>query len=108
MIIRFALLVLSVLAAAYFVPGIVVSGLYPAIMVAVLFVVASFTIKPILTILTLPIHFLTLGLSSFLINALIFWFLSTFIQGFTVEGVLAAVLGALIIAIGNAIGSSLS
>lgn len=108
MIMRFAILVLSVALAAYIVPGVSVSGLYPTVIVAVLFVVASFTLKPLLTLLTLPIHFLTLGLSSFLINAGIFWFLSTFIEGFTVSGFGAALLAALIVAGGNTISGTLS
>ena len=106
MLIRFALVVLTLLALAQWVPGIVVANLYVAVIVAVLFGVASVTIKPLLTLLTLPIHFITFGLSSFLISALIFWFLSTFVEGFVVAGFIPALLGALAISVAVMIASA--
>ncbi len=107
MLIRFALVVLALFAAAYWIPSITIDSLYTALIVAVLLGLASITIKPLLTILTLPIHLLTFGLSAFLINAFIFWLLSTFVEGFTVEGFLAAFLGALAVSVAGAVATHL-
>ena len=107
MLIRFALVVLALLAAAHWIPGIHVASVYIALIIAVLLGLASITIKPLLTILTLPIHLLTFGLSAFLVNAGIFWFLASFIEGFSVDGFVPALLGSLAVSVAGAIGSHL-
>lgn len=96
---RFFIIALSLLFAAAFIPGIVVANFYIALIVAVLLSVLNLTVKPVLYILTLPITILTLGLFAFVLNALLFWFVSTFVQGFVVDGVIAALLGALVVSV---------
>lgn len=105
MLIRFSLVVLVLLASARWIPGIEVEGFYIALIVAILLGLASITIRPLLTLLTLPIHLLTFGLSAFLINAGIFWFLATFIDGFTVSGFLPAILGSLAVALAGTVAT---
>jgi putative membrane protein len=105
MLIRFTALVLSLLIMSHFLPGIQVANIYTASIIVLLWGLANITIKPLLILLTLPIQIITLGLSSILINAFIFWFLSTFIQGFTVENFLWALIGTFIISIVNTIVS---
>lgn len=80
-----------------FIQGIEVGGFYTALVVAVLWGIVGLTIRPILSILTLPITIITFGLFSFIINALLFWFLATFIDGFTVDGFIPALLGSLVL-----------
>jgi putative membrane protein len=82
-----------------YVPGILVESFYTALIVALMWGILSLTVRPVLRILTLPINILTLGLFSFVLNALIFWFLATFIQGFHVYGFIPALEGSLILAI---------
>ena len=53
-------------------------------------------IRPILVLLTLPATVLTLGLFIFVINGLLFWFVGSFINGFTVDGFWAGVFGAIV------------
>lgn len=77
--------------------GIAVDDFYSAVIVALLWGIVGLTLRPILNILTLPLNILTLGLFSFIINALLFWFLSTFVEGFHVAGFLAALIGSLIL-----------
>ena len=96
---KWLIVALSFFLAAYLVPGIVVESFYTALILAFVWGVINLTVKPILTILTLPVSILTLGLFSFVINALLLWFLGTVIKGFEVDGFIAAFLGALIIAI---------
>ncbi len=52
-----------------------------------------------LVVLTLPINIISLGLFIFIINGFLFWFLSTFIAGFYVEGLGVAILGALLVSV---------
>jgi putative membrane protein len=82
---------------ANFVPGIAVSNFYIALVVAVIWGIFGLTIRPVLTILTLPINLITFGLFSFILNALLFWLIATFVAGFTVNGFIPALIGSAII-----------
>lgn len=79
------------------VPGIEVDSFYIACIVAVIWGLFGLTIRPILGILTLPINLLTFGLFSFILNALLFWFLATFIAGFSVAGFVPALIGSTVL-----------
>ena len=107
LIAKWLVVALSFLLAAYLVPGIEVASFYTALILAVVWGVINLTIKPVLTILTLPISLITLGLFSFVINALLLWFLGTIVKGFEVQGFIAAFLGALVIAIASWAGNVL-
>ncbi len=96
---------LSLLAAAYLVPGISVSSFYIALIVALFLGIVNAIIRPLLVILTLPINVITLGLFIFVINGFLFWFLSTFIKGFYVEGLGIAIIGALIVSVFSYFGN---
>lgn len=98
MLTRFLLTVLGILLVARYVPGIEVSSFYVALLVAVVLGLVNIILKPILVILTLPITLITLGLFTFVINAVLFWIVSVFIPGFSVDGFIPAFIGALIIA----------
>jgi putative membrane protein len=81
------------------VPGILVESFYTALVVSIAWGIIGLTIKPILKILTLPINIITLGLFSFVLNALLFWFLASFIKGFHVNGFIPALIGSFILAL---------
>jgi putative membrane protein len=106
-ILKWLIVALSVLGAAYFVPGITVASFYIALIVALVWGLVSFFLKPILHILALPITILTLGLFSLVINGLLFWFVASFIEGFSVDGFIPAVLGALVVSILTWVGNKL-
>ncbi|MFA6006211.1 MAG: phage holin family protein [Candidatus Paceibacterota bacterium] len=95
-ILRWVLNALALLLVGYLVPGVTVSGFMTALVLVVVFGIINVTIKPLLVLLTLPINILTLGLFTLIINALLFWFVATFIKGFAVENFLAAFLGTLL------------
>ena len=84
---------------ASYLPGIVVSGWYAALITALVLGLVNALIKPLLVILTLPINVLTLGLFTFFINGVLFWFVASFIEGFSVAGFWPAFLGALIMSL---------
>lgn len=105
LIAKLLLIIFSLLLVANFVPGIEVSGFYIALIVAVILSIVNVVIKPIIFIITLPLNILTLGLFTFVINAFLFWFVSTFVEGFSVEGFLPALIGAAIVSILSSIGN---
>lgn len=94
---RWLINALSVLLVAYVVPGIRVESFYTALLVALVLGILNAVVRPILIILTLPITLITLGLFTLVINAVLFWLVSTWVKGFYVDTFWAAVLGALIL-----------
>lgn len=98
-IIHILILTLAVLGATKVVPGIVVSSFLTALIVGIVLVFVNAIIKPILTILTLPITILTLGLFSVILNALLFWGISIFVSGFHIDDFKSALIGSIIVSI---------
>ena len=96
---------LALLLTASLVPGIEVSGVYTAVIAAIILGVLNLIVRPILVILTLPVTILTLGLFVFVINAALFLFVASFVDGFKVDGFLVALLGSLIVSIISTIGN---
>jgi putative membrane protein len=86
---------LALLAVAYFVPGIHIAGLGVALIAAVVIGLVNTLVKPILVILTLPVTILTLGLFILVINGGLFWAVGHFLQGFSVQTLMAGIIGAL-------------
>jgi putative membrane protein len=90
--------------ATLIVPGVTYSGGFiPFLAVALVFGLLNAFVRPILKLLTCPLQILTLGLFTFVINAIILWMtsaLSTKLDlGFHVTGFGAAFLGALVITV---------
>lgn len=73
------------------------------ILVALVFGLVNFLVKPIVKLLTLPLFILTLGLITLVVNALMLlltsWLAEQFDLSFHVEGFWTAVLGGLIISV---------
>lgn len=86
--------------AAYIIPGVDVT-LPGALIAAVVLGAINIFIRPILLILTLPITILTLGLFSFVINALMVMLASALVPGFSVSGFWTALIFALVLAVIN-------
>lgn len=75
----------AVLVLAYVMPGIHVGGVWQAFVAAVALAVVMMVIRPILLALTLPLNVLTLGLFTFVINALLVLFVARVVPGFSVD-----------------------
>jgi len=105
LITRILLVAFVLLLLAEYAPGIAVEGVYAAIISAVILGILNAIVRPILVILTLPISLLTLGLFVFVINAGLFWFAASFIQGFTVDSFWSALFGSLVVSLASALGS---
>ena len=97
--IRWLTLTVSILITAYIVDGIQVSGFFSALFAAAVLGILNAFFRPIALILTLPINILTMGLFTFIINAVMLKMASGVISGFDVEGFWAAVFGALLISV---------
>lgn len=89
--------VFALLLIAEYVPGFAVSGFYTALIVAVILGVLNVTVRPILFVLTLPITILTLGIFLFILNAVLLWFVASFVEGFEIDGFVPALIGAFLI-----------
>lgn len=70
---------------AYLLPGIHVSGFLIALLVALFLGLANTFIRPVATILTLPLNILTLGLFTFVINAILVLLVAAVVPGFSVS-----------------------
>ncbi len=83
-LLRWMINALALLALTQLLAGFSVSSFYIALIASLVLGLVNAVIRPALLLLTLPINLLTLGLFTFVINAVLLWFVSTFIQGFTI------------------------
>lgn len=89
----------ALLLVAYYMPGIDVEGVIPALIAALLLGMLNALVRPVLVLLTLPITVLTLGLFIFCINAILFSAVAAFVDGFEVSGFWIALFGSLLVSI---------
>lgn len=87
---------LALLAVTYLLPTIRVSGFGAALAAALALGFINTLVRPVLTLLTLPITVLTLGIFYLVLNGLLFWFASALIPGFEVRGLASAMVGAIL------------
>ncbi len=77
------------------------------VVVALIFGLVNALVRPLLAVLTCPLMMLTLGLFTFVINALMLgltgWIADQLNLGFTVDGFWAALLGALVVSVVSAV-----
>ncbi len=97
--IRWLTLTLAILLAAYLLDGIRISGFGAALAAAAMLGILNAFFRPIALILTLPINILTLGLFTFVINAVMLKMASGVVGGFEVAGFWSAVFGSLVISL---------
>jgi putative membrane protein len=98
---------LAVFVTDYILPGVSIDNLTTTVVVAIVLGVLNTLIKPILVLLTLPINLVTLGLFTFVINALLVLFADWLIPGFAVDGFLWALIFSLVLSIVSAFLNSL-
>ena len=102
-LLRWLIQTIAILVAAYVLKGIDVTGFIPALAAAALLGILNAFVRPLLLLLTLPLNILSLGLFTFVINAFLLKMASLVIEGFTVEGFWAALLGSLFISFVSAL-----
>lgn len=94
---------LSLLIADLVVPGVDLANFPAAMVAAVAIGLVNAFIKPVLSILSLPINFLTLGLFAFVVNGICFWLAAVLVPGFAVHGLLAFLLGPVVLSFASTI-----
>jgi putative membrane protein len=77
---------LVIIIGAYVLPGVHVASFTAALLTAVVLGIINALIKPVLILLTLPITIITLGLFTFVMNALMILLASSIVPGFQVDG----------------------
>ena len=92
---------LLVYLASAILPGVYTAGYLEAIVAGLLLAIVNTFIKPILTFLTLPITILTLGLFLIVLNGAMVLLVDAVVAGFSVDGLLWAILFAIVLALFN-------
>jgi putative membrane protein len=87
---------------AYLLPGVVLSGFVAALVVALVLGGINAFIRPLVIVLTLPITIVTLGLFTFVINAVLVLLTSAVVPGFAVESFWWALLFSIVLSLVNA------
>jgi putative membrane protein len=78
-----------------------ISSFPTALIAAIVLGVINGSIRPVLSLLSLPINILTLGLFSFVVNGICFWFAGVVVPGFSVNGIAAIILGPVVLSLGT-------
>ncbi|HWO07624.1 MAG TPA: phage holin family protein [Candidatus Paceibacterota bacterium] len=100
LILRFVAIAAAVYLTVNLVPGVTIAGGWTTLLfVSLVWSVIITVIKPVLSILSLPITILTLGLFSLILNALLFWGMELIVPGFDVAGFWPALLGSIVLSI---------
>nr|WP_290224850.1 phage holin family protein [Trichocoleus desertorum] len=90
---------LSLLVVDLAVPGVDIATFPAALIAAIAIGLVNAGVKPALSVLSLPLNFVTLGGFSIIINGLCFWLASVLVPGFRVDGLIAFLLGPVILSL---------
>ena len=96
---RWIILTVSIVVTSYLMNGIHVSGFFSAFFAAAILGILNAFFRPILLVLTLPINILSLGLFTFVLNAVLLMMVSGVIPGFDVYGFWSGLFGSLLISL---------
>ncbi|MBW4672119.1 MAG: phage holin family protein [Cyanomargarita calcarea GSE-NOS-MK-12-04C] len=88
---------LSLLIVDIVVPGVNLANFPSALIAGLVIGLINASVKPVLSTLSLPLNFLTLGAFSLIINGLCFWLAAVLVPGFAVRGIIAFILGPVIL-----------
>ena len=88
---------LTLMLVANIVPGFTISSFFTALIASLILGLVNALIRPILLILTLPINFLTLGIFTFVINALMLLLVSSIVKGFNISSFSSAFFAAILL-----------
>ncbi len=92
---------LSLLVVDIVFPGVNLAN-FPAALIAALAIgLVNSGVKPVISLLSLPINLVTLGAFSLVVNGLCFWLASILVPGFQVSGLLAFILAPVLLSFVN-------
>lgn len=96
LLLRWVASALALLLVAYLLPGITVASWGAAFIGALVIGLVNALIGSVVKLITTPIRWITLGLFTLVINAVLFWFASELVTGFDASGALDVFLGAIL------------
>ena len=97
---------LSLLVVDLVVPGVNIATFPAALIAAAAIGFVNSSIKPILTQVSLPLNYLTVGAFSVVVNGICFWLASILVPGFSVHGIIAIIAGPVVLSFVNTFVSS--
>lgn len=106
-VINWIVATVAVIVSAYLLPGVQISNLFAAFVAAVVLGVINAFVRPVLLVLTLPINIVTLGLFTFVLNALLIMLAGALVPGFAVESFWWALAFSIVLALVNAVLGSM-
>ena len=86
----------ALMALPYLMHSVSVSNVGTALIAALVLGLVNTLIRPVLVLLTLPVTLLSMGLFILVINAILFWMVSHWVEGFEVAGFWSAFLAAIL------------
>ena len=92
---------LSLLVVDIIFPGVDLANFPAAMLAAVVIGIMNSSVRPFLSLLSLPINILSLGSFTLVINGLCFWLASLFVPGFKVTGLLAFIIAPVVLSLTN-------
>lgn len=98
---------LALIVTTWIVPGFTISEIWTAVLAAIVLGVVNTFIRPIMLLITLPFNIITLGLFTFVVNAIMLWLTAYFVSGFRIENWLSAILAAIVLAVVSTILGSI-
>jgi putative membrane protein len=92
---------LSLLIVDIIFPGVRIAN-FPAALIAGLVIgLINGSVKPIISTLSLPLTYVTLGGFSLVVNGICFWLASVLVPGFRVQGIIAFILAPVVLSLAN-------
>jgi putative membrane protein len=98
-LLRLAISALGLWMASKLVPGLHFAGTGSLLLAAFLLGVVNAFVRPLVILLTLPLTILTLGLFLLIVNGLMLALVAWLLPGFSLDGLVPAVLGAIVAAV---------
>ena len=101
LLINWILSAVSLMIVANIIRGFEVSGFGAALIAAVVIGLVNATVGALLKLITFPLTILTFGVFWFVINALMLKLAAAFVPGFSIQGLLPAFFGAIVLSLVN-------
>lgn len=98
-LVHWLLAALVLVMTAYLVPGFQINSFVAAMFAALIIGIVNAVVWPIITILTLPLTIVTFGLFLFVVNGLCLKLAAAMTPGFTIHGLMPAILGSIVLTI---------
>jgi putative membrane protein len=100
-LIKILLMALVLMGSAYLLSGVVIEDFTRAVIVAFVLAILNATIGQFLNFITTPLRWITLGLFSLVVDAVVLMIAAYFLKGFTIKSFSWALLMAIFVAVAN-------